>query len=77
MIQEKGRYKYSESKTLNVVVKVNTGKVVLTDVLLHNHDQLVEDPTTPGNYLYDVEEVDFTVKRDGYYTVNHIVLPTT
>lgn len=77
MIQEKGRYKYSESKTLNVVVKVNTGKIVLTDVLLHNHDQLVEDPTTPGNYLYDVEEVDFTVKRDGYYTVNHIVLPTT
>ena len=73
--QEYGRYKYSESKTLNVIMKINSGKVILVDVLLHDHDQLVEDPTTPGNYLYDVEVTDFTVKRDGYYNVNHIVLP--
>ena len=77
IVQEAGRYKYSESKTLNVVVKVNTGKITLTDVLLHNHDQLVEDPTNPENYIYDIEQVDFTVKKDGYYTINHIVLPTT
>lgn len=75
IIQEYGRYKYSESKTLNVVVKINSGKLTLVDVILHDHSQLVEDPTTPGNYLYDVEAVNFTVKRDGYYTVNHIVLP--
>ena len=73
--QEYGRYKYSESKTLNVIMKINSGKVILVDVLLHDHDQLVEDPTTPGNYLYDVEVTDFTVKRDGYYNVHHIVIP--
>ena len=73
--QEYGRYKYSESKTLNVIMKVNSGKIILVDVLLHDHDQLVEDPTTPGNYLYDVEVTDFTVKRDGYYNVHHIVIP--
>ena len=75
-IQEYGRYKYSECKTLNIIMKVNSGKITLVDVLLHDHDQLVEDPTTPGKFLYDVEKTDFTVKRDGYYNVNHIVLPT-
>ena len=76
IIQEYGRYKYSESKTLNVIMKINSGKITLVDVLLHDHDQLVEDPMEPGNYLYDLEQTDFTVKRDGYYNVNHIVLPT-
>jgi hypothetical protein len=37
--QEYGRYKYSECKTLNVVMKIESGKVTLMDVLLHNHDQ--------------------------------------
>ena len=75
-IQEYGRYKYSESKTLNVIMKVNSGKITLVDVLLHDHDQKEEDPTNPGSYLYGVESTDFTVKKDGYYNVNHIVLPT-
>ena len=74
--QEYGRYKYSECKTLNVIMKIDSGKITLVDVLLHDHDQLVEDPTTQGNYLYDVEKVEFTVKKDGYYNVNHLVLPT-
>lgn len=74
--QEYGRYKYSESKTLNVVMKINTDKVILTDVLLHDHDQLVEDPTIPNSYIYDLETTNFTVKKDGYYNVHHLVLPT-
>ena len=76
IIQEYGRYKYSECKTLNVIMKINSGKVTLVDVLLHDHDQLVEDPMNPGEYLYDLEKTEFTVKKDGYYNVNHIVLPT-
>ena len=74
--QEYGRYKYSECKTLNVIMKIDSGKITLIDVLLHNHDQLVEDPTIPGSYLYDLEKTEFTVRKDGYYNVNHIVLPT-
>lgn len=76
IIQEYGRYKYSECKTLNVIMKIDSNKITLVDVLLHNHDQLVEDPTTPGSYLYDLEKTEFTVRKDGYYNVNHIVLPT-
>ena len=76
IVQEYGRYKYSESKTLNIIMKINSGKITLVDVLLHEHDQLVEDPTQPGSFLYDVEKTDFTVKQDGYYNVNHLVLPT-
>ena len=76
IIQEYGRYKYSECKTLNVIMKINSGKVTLVDVLLHDHDQLVEDPMNPGEFLYDLEKTDFILKKDGYYNVNHIVLPT-
>ena len=76
IVQEYGRYKYSESKTLNIIMKINSGKITLVDVLLHDHDQLVEDPTQPGSFLYDVEKTDFTVKQDGYYNVNHLILPT-
>lgn len=76
IIQEYGRYKYNECKTLNVIMKIDSGKITLVDVLLHDHDQLVEDPTNPGTYLYDLEKTDFVVKKDGYYNVNHIVLPT-
>ena len=57
-------------------MKIDSGKVTLVDVLLHDHDQLEEDPTNPGSYLYGVEKADFTVKKDGYYNVNHMVLPT-
>ena len=74
--QEYGRYKYSECKTLNVIMKINSGKITLIDVLLHDHDQLVEDPMEQGKYLYDLEVAHFNLKKDGYYNVNHIVLPT-
>jgi hypothetical protein len=30
----------------------------------------------PGEFLYDLEKTDFILKKDGYYNVNHIVLPT-
>ena len=76
VVQEKGRYKYSESKTLNVIMKVNSGKIILEDVLLHDHDQLVEDPINPNNQIYDLEITSFIVRKDGYYNVNHVVLPT-
>lgn len=76
VIQEYGRYKYSESKTLNVIMKINSGKITLIDVLLHNHDQRVEDPMNPGTFIYDLESTEFTLHKDGYYNVSHIVLPT-
>lgn len=76
IIQQYGRYKYSECKTINVLTKINSKDENIIDVLIHQHDQLQEDPTTPGNYLYDLEKITFKVRRDGYYNVNHIILPT-
>lgn len=76
MIQEYGRYKYSECKTLDVIMKVNSDNIVLVDVLVHDHDQLVEDPMNPGQFLYDLEKTHFHITKDGYYNVNHIILPT-
>ena len=76
IIQEHGRYKYNECKTLNVITKIETGKITLMDALLHNHDQFVPDPTNPDHNIYDLEREEFTVKKDGYYNVNHIIIPT-
>lgn len=76
IIQEYGHYKYSECKTLNVLVKIDTKKIKLIDVLIHEHDQLVKDPIEQGEYLYDLEKTHCQVKQDGYYNIYHIVIPT-
>jgi hypothetical protein len=30
----------------------------------------------PGQFLYDLEKTHFHITKDGYYNVNHIILPT-
>ena len=55
-------FKYSETASLNAIIKVNTDKIKLVDVLLDKHDE-------------DIDSVTFTVEEDGYYTVDHIILP--
>lgn len=57
------KYIYSQSRTLNVITKVDSDKITLLDVFLDEHDQ-------------DKEQLVFDVKKDGYYTVTHFVLPT-
>lgn len=75
--QEKGKYKYSESKTINVLTKVNSeSESKIGDPIIHNHDQLKPDPLYPDNYIYDLEKIKFTIDDDGYYLMHHIVLPT-
>lgn len=58
------KFKYSQSNSINVLLRTNTDKVTLLDVLLDQHDQ-------------DKETTIFDVDRDGYFTVTHFVLPTT
>lgn len=58
------KFKYSQSNSINVLIRTNTDKVTLLDVLLDQHDQ-------------DRETTIFDVDRDGYFTVTHFVLPTT
>lgn len=54
-------YKYSESATLNTILKVSLNKASLIDVLLNSHEG--DDTCT------------FKAKDDGYYVINHIILP--
>ena len=56
-------YKYSESATLNTIMKIGTSEIKLLDVLIDMHDTNIDSCT-------------FKVKDDGYYVVDHIVLPT-
>ena len=58
------KFKYSQSNSINVLIRTNTDKVTLLDVLLDQHDQ-------------DKETTIFDVDRDGYFMVTHFVLPTT
>ena len=55
-------YKYSQSASLNIIVKVETDKADLMDILLDEHKE-------------DKETVYFDVTRDGYYILTHFVLP--
>lgn len=55
-------YKYSESATLNAIMKVNVNSITLKDVLLNNHDE-------------DLDSCAFRAMEDGYYVVEHVVLP--
>jgi hypothetical protein len=57
-------YKYSESSTLNAIMKINTCEIKLIDVLLSEHDECLDSNT-------------FNVSEDGLYAVEHIVIPTT
>lgn len=57
------KYKYSKTTTLNTILKVNMNEAVLQDVLIHSHED-------------DVNICNFHVDEDGYYIVNHFVLPT-
>lgn len=57
------KYKYSKTTTLNTILKVNMNEAVLQDVLIHTHED-------------DVDICNFHVDEDGYYIVNHFVLPT-
>lgn len=59
------KYKYSKTVTLSTILKVNTSEMILKDVLIHTHD--TEDST---------DICEFHVEEDGYYAVNHFVLPT-
>jgi hypothetical protein len=71
-----GYYKYSECKTLNILTKINTDSVQIISDIVHNHDQLHEDPLNPEELLYDIEKISVKVKTDGFYHLHHIVLPT-
>ena len=55
-------FKYSETASLNAIIKVSSDKLQLIDVLLDKHDG-------------DIDTVTFHVDQDGYYTVDHIILP--
>lgn len=55
-------YKYSESATLNTIIKVSISDATLIDVLLNDHTE-------------DLDSCMFKVKDDGYYVVDHIIIP--
>lgn len=55
-------YKYSESATLNTIIRVTVCDATLVDVLLNSHTD-------------DTDSCTFRVKDDGYYVIDHIILP--
>ena len=57
------KYKYSRTVTLSTILKVGMEEAVLQDVLIHKHKD-------------EVDTCNFHVDDDGYYVINHYVLPT-
>lgn len=56
--------KYKHTATLNCITKINIDSISLVDVLLEEH---VDDK---------LDAAFFRIDKDGYYVVDHIVLPT-
>lgn len=57
--------KYKHTATLNCITRITNKSISLVDVLLEEH---VEDK---------LDAAYFRIDRDGYYVIDHIVLPTT
>jgi hypothetical protein len=55
-------YKYSQSATLNCITKVSINNITLVDVLLNDHTE-------------DLDSCTFQAIHDGYYAVEHIIIP--
>lgn len=55
-------YKYSECSTLNTIIKVGINEATLIDVLLNDHTE-------------ELDSCTFKVTKDGYYTVDHLIIP--
>ena len=76
-IQSPKYYKYSESKTLNILTKIDLNEnEEIINMLIHNHDQLIPDPLDSNNTIYDLEKSIIFLNQDGYYKIHHIILPT-
>ena len=56
--------KYKHTATLNCVTKITNNTISLIDVLLEEH---VENK---------LDEAYFRIEKDGYYVVDHIIIPT-
>ena len=57
-------YKYSESATLNTIMKIGTSEIKLLDVLIDMHDTNIDSCT-------------FKVKDDSYYRAESVFLTET
>jgi signal peptidase I len=57
------KYKYSECNTLNAILRIKPNTISVIDVLLDNHSS-------------DIDSSSFKVIEDGYYVVDHIIIPT-
>lgn len=55
-------FKFSETATLNVLTKINISNIVLKEVLLDDHKDVTDSSS-------------FKVEEDGYYLIDHVVLP--
>lgn len=55
-------YKYSESASINTILKMSATTATLIDVLMNDHSK-------------DDDNCTFKAKEDGYYVINHYVLP--
>lgn len=61
-ISEFDKYKFSQSVTINCILKVTPSSATILDVLQNTHESF-EDQST------------FNVKDDGYYVIEHFVIP--
>ena len=56
-------YKYSQSATLNCITKISLDKTTFEQAIFNEHTE-------------ELDNCEFLAKSDGYYVIEHIILPT-
>lgn len=56
-------YKYSQSATLNCITKISLDKTTFEQAIFNEHTE-------------ELDTCEFLAKSDGYYVIEHIILPT-
>lgn len=66
---EENPFKFSETVSLNAIIRMTTKEATLIDVLLGDHS------FNTDLQVFNPDTFEFVAKKDGYYTITHFILP--
>lgn len=69
---QKNRYKYSDTVTIDIIVKVTTTTQEILTTLVSSHTYLNKDGSLQITHL---DENYYQPQSDGYYQIYHLILP--
>ncbi len=60
---QNNKFKYSETMTINIIQYNSIQQSNIEDTIINDHTS-------------EIDEIEYKLKKDGYYTIHHFILPT-